>query len=400
LNARFYPLVFEDGSVGASGDLLPLAHISLAAIGEGEVVRRNGKRVSAAQWLSLHSISPLTLEPKEGLSLLNGTSYSTAIAALAVYDLAYLFRLTIAIAGLAAEALRCVRQAFDPQTHYLKGHYSERLIAAAVRAMLYESSLPFAIEPLRRAAPGEQEVSSGREVPRESMIQDAYSVRAIPQGFGIFLDELTRARSTIEVEANAVSDNPLIDVERRDILQGANFMATRITDACDKLKPNLAYAAKWLHALLARLTNDVHSKGLPRNLIRDYHSQNGLREFSLAVSDLAAAIEQSAFPSLVTTMSTENDNQDVVTMAPRAALVLRQNVERYRRILAYMTIAVAQALELRGLEAVGSFGREFVLSVRSASAFIERDRAFYRDVEALTRLIEDRALPVPELAVS
>lgn len=390
LNMRFYPVVFEDGSVGASGDLLPLAHIALAAIGEGEVVNQDGKRTDAVLWFRAHHLMPLALGPKEGLALMNGTSYSTAIAALAIHDLKYLFALTVGVIGLACEALRCVRQAFNPTTHYLKGDHAGRVIARVIRKILADSSLPMDVVLLRSP-------TVEKSVPHELMVQDVYSIRAIPQGFGIFLDQLKISEQVIIEEANAVSDNPIIDSLDRDILQGANFMATRIADTCDKLKINVAYAAQWLHALLGNLMDDAHSKGLPRNLIVNDHGNSGLREFTLAVCDLAASMTQSASSNLLTTMRTENGTQDVVTMAPRSALIVRQNVERYRRILAYLSIAVAQALELRGLDLVGSFGKSFVRSVRSVSSFIVEDRAYYRDVETITDLIKNYAFPVPEL---
>ena len=354
LNAQLHPRVPSQGSVGASGDLAPLAHLALAMIGEGE----DGPTLRAKR------LEPITLEAKEGLAFVNGTQAQTGLAALLVHDAWVLWRTAHAAAAMSLEAVRGTPAPFDPRIHEARPHAYQQQSATLLRALLADSEI--------------------RESHRENdpRVQDAYSLRCTPQVLGAVGEGLAFAERLVATELNAATDNPLvIDGE---ILSGGNFHGQPIALALDVIGIVLATLAGLAERRLERIVNPDLSSGLPAFLARDPGLESGFMTPQIAAAALVAECRVLATPASVQSVPTEGNQEDVVPMGMTAAWKAERILANAARIVAIELLAAAQGLEfLRPLRPGQGVARTLT-AVRRLVPPLAGDRSLSGDIERIT----------------
>jgi len=353
LNAQVHPRVPSQGSVGASGDLAPLAHLALAMIGEGE----DGPTLRAKR------LQPITLEAKEGLAFVNGTQAQTGLAALLVHDAWVLWRTAHAAAAMSLEAVRGTPAPFDPRIHDARPHAYQQRSAALLRTLLADSEI--------------------RESHRENdpRVQDAYSLRCTPQVLGAVGEGLAFAERLVMTELNSATDNPLvIDGE---VLSGGNFHGQPIALALDVMGIVLATLAGLAERRLERVVNPDLSSGLPAFLARDPGLESGFMTPQIAAAALVAECRVLATPASVQSVPTEGNQEDVVPMGMTAAWKAGRILANAARIVAIELLAAAQGLDfLRPLKPGRGVGGTLA-AVRALVPPLERDRPLSRDIERI-----------------
>lgn len=398
LNRRVTPMAPRYGSVGASGDLIPAAYIARALLGQGEVLYQE-TRCAAAEALRDCRITPLKLQAKEALALVNGTTVMTGIGALVIYDGAELAKLTLACATLALEALGGSDDPFKAAIHRVKNHPGQIAAAAFCRELLAQSGSVRNLDGLRAQLRASRPTDGAAAVRAEESIQTPYSLRCVPQGLGPMLDALAEHRRTIEREANSVNDNPLIDPLEGEIYHTGNFYGGHVARALDSWKIDLVTMANWLHALMAILVDDRFSNGLPPNLSPKPGVSTGFKGMQLCLTSLVCALRQMASPSLIHTLPTEQYNQDMVSLGTHAALTAADMTALLRQAVAIVLIALRQALELRGAAAanLGAGDGALFAALKEQIRFVDEDRALDGDITKLSQQIHERSLPLPRL---
>lgn len=379
LNAGLYPPVPEQGSVGASGDLAPLAHLALSLIGEGTLFRESSSG-SAAEMLREAGLSPLTLGPKEGLTLINGTQAHTGIAALSLMDARRLWRAAHLAGAMSLEALMGTPAAFDPRIHEARGQVGQQESARLLRVLLADSEI--------------------RESHRSSdpRVQDAYALRCMPQVYGPVSDALRFAESIVVRELNAATDNPLV-FDDGEIVSGGNFHGQAVAMALDLMAIVLTNLATISERRTDRLVNPDLNQGLPPFLTRDAGVSSGFMIAQVTAAAVASECKVLSHPASVDTIPTDGNREDVVPMAMGAAWKLRRIVENVRRVIAIELMCAAQAVEYRApLRPAPPVGRAVEL-VRRYVAPLERDRVLNGDIESLGAAIAegqfDTVIPDP-----
>jgi histidine ammonia-lyase len=377
LNAGVHPVVPEVGSVGASGDLVELAHVARGLMGEGDVDWQGARRPAAGA-LAAAGIAPVAFEGREALALMNGTSCETAQAALLVLDAEELVAAAEAAAALVVEALGGSLEAFDPRVHAVRPHAGQRQSAARMHALLAGS---------RRARPGQLLATAvdGR-VPA---VQDAYTLRCVPQVLGAVRATIEHVRAVVAVELNGVTDNPTFFPEEDAVLHAGNFHGQPVAMAVDHLKVALAEIALFSERRLARLLDPVTNRGLPPFLIRDRVGvRSGLMGLQYCASSTIADNAVLAHPASLGSVPTNANNQDVVGMGPVAVRQARRLLENGRRVVAIELLAAAEAVDLVGIEGLGDGTRALHARVRELVAPLVDDRPLGADVERLAGSLE------------
>ena len=371
LNRGAYPTVPAKGSVGASGDLAPLAHLSCALIGEGEI-RLAGERRPAAAVLQALGLSPLVLAAKEGLALLNGSQVSTALAAAGLFAADRAFAAALVAGALSVDAAAGSDAPFDPRIQAVRGQPGQIAVAAALLELLADSTI-------RRS-----HIDCDR-------VQDPYSLRCQPQVMGAVLDLLRYAAGTVEREANAVSDNPLVFVDAGEIISGGNFHAEPVALAADAA----AIAVAEIGALSERRTallTDARMSGLPAFLVSDPGLNSGFMMAQVTAAALASENKQLAHPASVDSLPTSANQEDHVSMATHAARRLGDMTENTAGIVAIELLAAAQGIDLRRPLETSPRLRQAMALIRARVAFLEHDRAMAADIAAATGLVLDGAI--------
>jgi histidine ammonia-lyase len=376
LNAGVHPIVPEVGSVGASGDLVELAHVARALIGEGDVCV-DGVRQDAAAALRGAGIAPLVLEGREGLALMNGTSCETAQAALLVVGAEAVVAASEAAGALVFDVLGGNPEAFDARLHATRPHPGQQASAARV-ARLLAGSARLQDSPARAAA----------RLP----LQDAYTLRCLPQVLGAVRATVAHVRGVIETELNAVTDNPLFFPEADAVVHGGNFHGQPVALAVDHLKVALAEVALFSERRLARLLDPATNAGLPPFLIATRAGvRSGLMGLQYCASSTVADNAVLAHPASLGSVPTNANNQDVVGMggvAVRQALRLLDNV---RRVVAIELLAAAEGADLVGPASLGRGTRAVYEGVRRVVAPLVEDRPLGDDVEGLVLVLDHLA---------
>lgn len=394
LNADLLPLIPEQGSIGASGDLVPSAYLALALLGERSLQRR-GQLIPAAQaWAELGR-EPLSLQAKEGLALLNGTPLMSGLAALTALAAERVAGLADLCTALCVEALEGNSGPFHPFIHTLKAHPGQARSAAHIRAWLAGSQLARSVAQLQ-AAIATAGQSAQRMLPVR--IQDPYSLRCAPQCIGALYDTLDFVRPWIERELNSANDNPLYDPQAGEVHSGGNFAGFHMALAMDALKTAVASVADLLDRQFALLVDPRYSNGLPPNLappLPPEHEEagihHGFKTAQIALSSLAAEALSACMPLSAFSRSTECHNQDKVSMGAVAARRARDVVELSERCCAMHLLGLCQAAELRGATRLGQTRRAFQ-QIRAVSRFVDRDRPLDGDIQAVLGLIGSGAL--------
>jgi histidine ammonia-lyase len=379
LNADLLPIVPQQGSVGASGDLAPLAHLALLLLGEGEGLLR-GELLPAAEAQRRAGLRPLVLGPKEGLALINGTQMTAAIGALALLEARDAAALADLAGACSLEALKGSHRAFDPRIHELRPHPGQIASASNLRALLADSEI-------LRSHDG-----CGR-------VQDAYSLRCMPQVHGAAREVLSFTGSVLGIEINAVTDNPIVFPESGDLLSGGNFHGEAPALALDALAMAAAEIASISERRIERLMNPALS-GLPPFLTRDPGVNSGLMMAQVTAAALVSENKVLCHPASVDSIPTEAGQEDHVSMGPWAARKARTVVAHARRVLAIELLCACQALDLlrplkpgRGVAA--AFDR-----VRRDVPFMETDRVLASDIRDVEALLASGAVRAAAEAVS
>ena len=366
LAAEVYPCIPSKGSVGASGDLAPLAHMSAVLLGEGEVTHR-AERLSAGTGLQRAGLKPMSLAPKEGLALLNGTQASTALALEGLLATENALAAATVTGALSVEAARGSRSPFDARIHEARGHRAQCDMAAAYRELLDHSQIE----------------DSHRDCGK---VQDPYSLRCQPQVMGACLQQLRNAADTVLTEANAVSDNPLVFSAGNDILSGGNFHGEPIAMAAD----GLALALAEIGALSERRTAlliDSQLSGLPPFLVDKGGVNSGFMIAQVTAASLASENKSLAHPASVDSLPTSANQEDHVSMATFAARRLRDMYENTAGILAVEWLAACQGLDfLRPLRSSAKLEKAWA-QLRQQVPFYDKDRYFAPDIESAVALI-------------
>ncbi|MBL6455084.1 histidine ammonia-lyase [Belnapia sp. T6] len=366
LAADVLPAIPARGSVGASGDLAPLAHLSLVLIGEGEAFVGDAV-LPGAEALARAGLAPLALGPKEGLALLNGTQVSTALALAALFAAEDLLATSLLAGAMSVDAARGSDTPFDARIHELRGQPGQIRVAAALRALLAGSQI--------------------RESHREGdpRVQDPYSLRCQPQVAGACLDLLAHAATVLEREANAVTDNPL--VVGAEVLSGGNFHAEPVAFAADAMALALAELGAISERRIALLTDPVLS-GLPAFLVREGGLNSGFMIAQVTAAALTAENRALAAPRSVDSLPTSANQEDHVSMATGAALRLHDMADNLAGILSVELLAAAQGLEFhRPLQSAPAIEAAHGL-VRGVAAAWEADRVMAPDIAAVKALVE------------
>ncbi|PYX72416.1 MAG: histidine ammonia-lyase [Acidobacteria bacterium] len=380
LNRGVTPFIPSQGSVGASGDLAPLAHLALALIGEGECHDETGTRFPASEALKRAQIKPLVLEAKEAISLINGTQAMLAVGTLALLATETLVDTADVLGGLSCDALRGTDTAFDVRIHEVRPHAGQMKTAANLRRMLE----------------GSQIRESHRECGR---VQDAYSLRCIPQVHGAIRDTLAYCRSVFETEANSAVDNPLVFITdpksgAGDVISGGNFHGEPLAFALDFLAIALSALAGISERRIERMVNPALSEGLPPFLAPGAGLNSGFMLPQVTAAALVSENKVLAHPASVDSITTSGNKEDYVSMGMTAALKLRRVVENTRNVLAIEAMAVAQALDFLAPLKTSKRGQAAHAAIRSVCPLIEKDRVMYKDVARTAELIASGKIAV------
>jgi histidine ammonia-lyase len=364
LNAGVTPWVPEHGSVGASGDLAPLAHAASVLVGEGWVEDGRGGRREATGALAEAGIEPITLGPKEGLALINGTEGMTAILALAVHDAEALLTALDCACGMTVEALLGTPRAFDPDVVALRPAPGQQASAANLRALLDGSPI----------------IASHRS--SHHAVQDAYSLRCAPQVHGAARDVLAFCRQTVEREMASVVDNPVVLAERGELFSTGNFHGQALAYAADLVASLAADTASISERRINRLLDPSRSRGLPAFLSPAPGLNSGLMMAQYTAASCVTQLRQTAAPYAVQSLDTSAGQEDHVSMGFAAALRSRRSLEMLRQVVAVEMVCAAQALELRAPLSPGPATGALVTSLRGRVAHLDADRPLAPDLEA------------------
>jgi len=371
LNRGLIPVVPEQGSVGASGDLAPLAHMAAVMIGAGEAWL-DGERLPAAEALQRAGLSPLVLGPKEGLALLNGTQFSTAQALSGLFAIDRLYASALVTGALSTDAAKGSTAPFDPRIHALRGHAGQAETAVALAALLADSRL------------------------REShldceKVQDPYCLRCQPQVMGAILDLMRQAAKTLETEANGVSDNPLIFPANGDSLSGGNFHAQPVAFAADMLAMAVCEIGSIAERRIAMLVDPALS-GLPAFLTPKPGLNSGFMIPQVTAAALVAENRGRAFPASVDSIPTSANQEDHVSMAAHGARRLAAMAENALQVIAIEYLAAAQGCDLHAPMSSSPALEAARALLRNQVPTLEDDRHFAPDMAAAANLVRDGSL--------
>ncbi|ACV26945.1 histidine ammonia-lyase [Kangiella koreensis] len=367
VNHEVYPCIPEKGSVGASGDLAPLAHMSCTLIGVGEV-RHQGKIISAVEGLKIAGLKPLTLGAKEGLALLNGTQCSTALALAGLFGAENNFAAAIVAGGLSVDAVMGSVAPFDARIHEVRGHKGQQQVALSLLNLIKGSEINESHEDCEK-------------------VQDPYSLRCQPQVMGAALDHMRFAASVLLTEANAVSDNPLVFPEEGDIISGGNFHAEPVAITSDLLAIVISEIGAIVERRIA-LMLDKHLSGLPAFLVQDGGVNSGFMIAQVTAAALASENKTLAHPASVDSLPTSANQEDHVSMATFAARRLRDMNFNTAGVIAVELLSAAQGIDFRApLKTSPRLKKAYDL-VREKVSYYEKDRHFGPDIEVIKGLID------------
>jgi len=384
INREIHPRVPEIGSVGASGDLAPLAHIALAAMGEG-YVERGGTVLPSAEAFRSARLEPLQLDSKEGLALINGTSAMTGLGALAIFGSERLVRAADIVAAMSLEGLLASVEPSDERIHLVKPHPGQIACARNIRRLLAQSSL---VRRDQDSMPSVEKRGHERVWQIERKIQDAYSLRCIPQVMGAVRASVAFARQTVEIEMNSASDNPLVFSKEDKALHGGNFHGQNVASAMDLLSVALTEIGNISERRAARLLDESLSVELPPFLAGEEPGVScGLMRIQYVASALVAENRVLATPTSIQSVPTNANNQDIVSMGLVSARNANKILQNSERILAVELISSAQAIDFRGPQNIGRGTGAAHRFIREKVAPIREDRALYGDLELVTDLI-------------
>lgn len=366
VNANIYPCIPEKGSVGASGDLAPLAHLASVLIGVGEA-RVNGTVVPAQIALKEAGIEPITLAPKEGLALLNGTQVSTALALAAAFRTENVIAAALAAGAMSSDAIKGSDTPFDKRIQNVRGHGGQIAVASVLRQLMHGSEI--------RAS----HVACDR-------VQDPYSIRCQPQVVGACLDVLRHVSKVLQTEANAVTDNPLVFADSGAVLSGGNFHAEPVALAADYLALAIAEVGSLSERRIALLI-DTHLSGLPAFLVKEGGLNSGFMMAQVTAAALISENKTLAHPASVDSIPTSANQEDHVSMATFAARRLHDMLDNVAHVVAIELLAAAQGVDFHRPQKSSDDIESIIALLREVSPAFVEDRSLSIDINRVAELI-------------
>ncbi len=366
LNLGIHPVIPEQGSVGASGDLCPLSHLAITLIGEGQVIFK-GQEMSTMDALRKVGLTPVELAPKEGLALNNGTAVMTAVGCLALADSHKLSKISDIAGALSLEALHGVPYAFDPRTHELRPYLGQRRVASNIRKMIKDSEII--------------------EKYKSERVQDAYSLRCIPQVHGASRDAIDYVRTKLQIEINSVTDNPLIFPSDMEAISGGNFHGQPVALSMDFLGISIAEIANISERRVARLV-DSKLSGLPPFLVKNSGLNSGFMIPQYTSASLVSENKVLAHPSSVDSIPTSANQEDHVSMGTYSSRKARSIVSNAYNVIAIELFTAAQALEFTLPCQPGSGTKAAYEAIRNEVPFIEHDSVLYPYINKVRELAD------------
>ncbi|MBU1020598.1 MAG: histidine ammonia-lyase [Firmicutes bacterium] len=372
LNKDVCPVVFEKGSLGASGDLAPLSHMSLPIIGLGEVYYQ-GKRMDTMDAFLKAEILPLeSLKAKEGLSLINGTQAMTSVGAIVVYDALRLLKISNVSLAMTMESVEGIIDAFDERIHVARGQKGQIKVARDVREYLCNS---------------EYITKQG-----EKRTQDAYSIRCAPQVHGAVLDSLEFVREKIEIEMNAVTDNPIIFTEDKEAISAGNFHGEPLAMPFDYMGIAISELANIAERRLERMVNPQLSNGLPAFLVNKSGINSGFMIVQYSAASLVSENKVLAHPASVDSIPSSANQEDHVSMGTISARKANSILDNTRKVIAMELFTACQALDLRGERQLGNYTQKAYNKIREYIPFINSDEIMYHHIHTVDDLIRSEEL--------
>jgi histidine ammonia-lyase len=369
------PVIPAQGSVGASGDLAPLAHLAAVLIGEGEAVF-GGVPMAGDRALAQAGLVPVVLGPKEGLALLNGTQVSTALALHGLFALENCFAAALVTGALSTDAIAGSDTPFDARIQVLRGQPGQIAVAAVLRALMEGSAI-------RRS-----------HLADDPRVQDPYSIRCQPQVMGAALDVMRSAQAMLAHEANGVTDNPLVMQDNGEVLSGGNFHAEPVAFAADMLALAACEIGNLVQRRCAMLVDPVLS-GLPAFLVKEPGLNSGFMIAEVASAALASENRQKAAPAVIDTIPTSANQEDHVSMATHGARRLGPMAENLSRIIGIEALMAAQGIEMRAPLTTSPLLAKAQVAIRAIAAPLNRDRPLAGDMAAAAQLVATGGLTLP-----
>lgn len=366
INGNIYPSIPSQGSVGASGDLAPLAHMAAVLLGHGSA-RVNGEKMTALEALERGGLKPLRLAPKEGLALLNGTQVSTALALGAAFRTEHILAASVVSGALSSDAIQGSDTPFNDRIQQVRGHPGQIAIAGLLRDLMSGSEIR----------------ASHLECHR---VQDPYSIRCQPQVVGACLDVLRHVSGLLETEANAVTDNPLVFTDTGSVLSGGNFHAEPVALAADYLALAIAEIGALAERRIALLI-DSHLSGLPAFLVKDSGLNSGFMMAQVTAAALASENKSLAHPASVDSIPTSANQEDHVSMATFAAKRLHGMLDNVQNIVAIEFLAAAQGIEFHRPKKTSATLEQVLAEIRRLSGRYDDDRSLSDDIAEVSALI-------------
>lgn len=370
INNEIYPCIPSQGSVGASGDLAPLAHMAGVLLGIGDVCVENAI-IPAREALANAGLTPITLGPKEGLALLNGTQVSTALALAAVFRTENLIAGGLVAGAISSDAVQGSDTPFDKRIQNVRGHGGQIAVAGVLRELMQGSDI--------RAS----HIECGR-------VQDPYSIRCQPQVMGACLDVLRHVCSVLETEANAVTDNPLVFTDSKSVLSGGNFHAEPVALAADYLALAIAEIGALSERRIALLI-DSHMSGLPAFLVKDGGLNSGFMMAQVTAAALASENKSHAHPASVDSLPTSANQEDHVSMATYAGRRLHTMLDNVVNIVAIELLAAAQGIEFHHPKTSSRAIEDVIAALRRLSPRYAEDRSLSEDIRRVAESIDQGA---------
>ncbi|MFD2616430.1 histidine ammonia-lyase [Terrilactibacillus laevilacticus] len=363
LNYGIHPVIPSQGSLGASGDLAPLSHLALVLIGEGEAIYK-GEKMSGLDALNKCGLKPITLQAKEGLALINGTQAMTAIGVVSYLEAKDLAYFADSIAALTLETLRGITDPFLPDSHQVRPYPEQEDVARRILSFVDDSQLTTRQGDIR--------------------VQDAYSLRCIPQVHGAIHRVLGYVEDTLAIEVNAATDNPLVFSDSGHVISGGNFHGEPVAFAMDFLGIALAETANISERRVERLVNP-QLNDLPPFLSIDPGLQSGLMITQYVAASLVSENKTLAHPASVDSIPSSANQEDHVSMGTTAARHAHQIIQNTRRVIAIEALCAAQAADVRGSEKLASYTKSIYDFIRSKAPTITEDREFSKDIQNIEK---------------
>lgn len=371
INKGVYPIIPEQGSLGSSGDLAPLAHMVLTMLGQGHALYK-GKRMDSAQAMDEAGIETVELTSKEGLALINGTQVMTSLGAHTLFDAINLSKLSDISASLTNEALGGIVDAYDPRVHRARGQKGQIDSAENLLTILKDSKMTTRQGQVR--------------------VQDPYSLRCTPQVHGASKDCFNFVREKLEIEMNAATDNPLIFVKEEDVISGGNFHGQPMALALDFMKLGIAELANISERRLERLVNPSLSEGLPAFLVEEGGINSGFMIVQYAAASLVSENKTLAHPASVDSIPSSANQEDHVSMGTIASRHARDILNNSRKVLAMEIFGACQAIDLRENKGLGRGTKAAYDVVREKVTMLKKDRIMSYDIDIIENIIKEEKI--------